>query len=163
MPITFRHSELVILTEAQEAAFVSFVTGIWPGTAANIQGASLRKENLDEGGFEVRFAVRGIIVATTPAQLPTPPFQLDELDGSEYRYEHIEQVVLTAGQISAFANFLALAWSGSVGDVDRVSFTRVEEQSGAPGIDIQAQISGTKTVAAIGDLPAPPLQIVAIS
>jgi hypothetical protein len=162
MPITYKHTEYVVLNETQEDAFISFVTGIWPGAAANIQGATLKKVPLEEGGSAVYFAVRGIMVAATPGELPTPPFRLDEADG-DYRYEHVEEVQLTGGQITAFANFLSVTWSGAVGDVARVSFTRVEEDAGVPGIDIQAQIVGTKEAATIGDLPPPPLDIVAIT
>lgn len=162
MGIVYEDTEDHVLTEAQESSFVSFVSGIWPGTPGNIQGASLRRRNLDEGGYQVHFAVRGIIVATTPAELPTPPFTLTQ-SPENYRYEHIEEVILTGPQISAFASFLGLTWTGAVGDVNKVSFTRVPDSSGAPGIDINAAITGTKEAAALADLPPPPVRIVAIT
>lgn len=161
MGIQYRATEAYILTEPQETAFVNFVTGIWPGTPGNIQGASLRKE-VDEDGTRVMFAVRGIIIAATTGDLPPPPFTLTDRDG-DYRYEHVERVQLTGGQISAFATFLASTWSGNVGDVERVSFTRTQEDDGSPGIDILARITGILEVATPAELPDPPVKVIAIT
>jgi len=100
------------------------------------------------------------MVASTPAELPAPPFYLTSMDG-DYKYDHIEEVQLAPSQLSAFATFLSQTWSGAVGDVTAVSFTRVD--GGGAGVDIQAMITGTKSVATIGELPGPPLKIVAIT
>lgn len=161
MPIRYEAVEAYVLNETQEGQFVSFVTGIWPGTAANIISATLRNETVD--GSPVRtFSVRGLLVAATPAELPTPPFELRAVNG-DYKYKHVETVELTPAQVSAFATFLSSTWTGVVTDVSRVTFTRTTEDDGSPGTDILARIFGTKVAATPAELPAPPVRITEIT
>lgn len=161
MPIKYQDTERHVMDEAREAAFVNFVTGIWPGAASGIDGAELNKETTD-GLTIVTFTVFGRITVDNVGDLPNAPFQLRDIEqDGDYVYDHVETVTLTPGQISAFASFLSITWTGSVADVDRVSFKRVAANEG--GLDIMARITGSKTVATAAGLPPPPVRILEIT
>jgi hypothetical protein len=142
-----------VLTAAQRTKFVTFVTGVWPGAAADIKKATLRR---DEAG-QLLFQVSGTITTSTVGELPDPPFTVD-VDGSDYIYDYTEEVVLNAAQTTAFVDFVQDTWTGVAGDVEDVTWRRGDTAS-----DITAQFRGTKTVATVGDLPDRKVRIRAIT
>lgn len=66
-------------------------------------------------------------------------------------YEHVQTGVLTAGQKTSLATFLAAIWTGPLADLANVRFMR-------DGTEVNFMLVGQKTVAP-GSLPAGPIQV----
>lgn len=153
MPIKYNDRETTVLTAAQRTKFVTFVTGIWPGAAGDIEKAKLHRNQAGD----LLFTVVGTLTVTDTADLPAPPFNVD-VDGSNYTYRHEVSVTLNAAQTTAFVDFVTDTWTGVPADVEQVTFQRT-----GGGTDVQAEFNGTKTVATIGDLPDRELTVVEIT
>lgn len=151
MPIKYVHQERAVLTAAQKTKFVTFITGVWPGAAGDIDYAELKRDGA--GGLEI--SISGTITVETPGELPDPPFTVEAV-GSDFVYENTEVVPLNAAQEAAFIDFVTDTWTGVPSDVGRVTFTKV-------GSDIWAKFLGSKTVATVGDLPDGRLNILEIT
>lgn len=73
------------------------------------------------------------------------------------KYRHQESTILTSAQRTKFITFVSGVWPGATADVDSVSVSREPNES---GYSLISTLTGTMTVATIGELPSPPFRLV---
>jgi hypothetical protein len=121
MPYTYEHIEVVDLDSSQRGLLNALFQSTWSGPPANVVSATL-------GGQAGSIKMLEVVGTRTynEAQLPDPPVDIVDTDGSTFTVQLTERGALNAGQIVQLNNFIASVWPGAVGDVHRIEFMLVE-------------------------------------
>ena len=142
MPYTYEHEVDVILDDTQRGLLNLLFQSTWNGPPQNVVSASIREQ---AGSLKI-IEVTGHKTVANESQLPDPPVDIVETNGTTFTFVHIEQHQLNAGQITQLNNFVASVWPGVTSDVRRLDFLKV-------GDNMRATLLGEMTAANATDLP----------
>ena len=142
MPYTYDHEEKVILDETQRGLLNMLFQSTWTGPPQNVLSAMIRNQ---AGNVKI-IEVTGTKDIVNENQLPDPPFEIVNTDGSIFTVQLTERGRLNAGQITQLENFIASVWPGAVDDVLRLDFLLTPD-------GMRATLLGELSAASAGDLP----------
>ncbi len=142
MSYVYDHEEVTILDESQRGLINLLFQSTWSGPPQNVLGAAIS----NQAGNVKMIEVTGTKDIVNENQLPDPPFEIVDTDGSIFTIQLVERSRLNSGQITQLNNFIASVWPGAVDDVRRLDFLKV-------GVDMRVTMLGELSAATADDLP----------
>ena len=146
MPFTYEHEEVAILDATQKSHFVTFVMNVWDGASGDITGVSIRRQGPSARIIEVTGTK-----TMTAASLPDPPIDIINTDGTNFTLRQTIRQSLTGPQLAQVGTFVSSVWPGSPGDVSRLDFDRIVDETQT--VQVRAKLFGTMTAATAANLP----------
>jgi len=147
MPYTYDHEEVVVLDGTQRGLINLLFQSTWNGPPANVTGATIR----NQAGTVRVVEVTGQKDITNENQLPDPPFDIVDTDGSVFTIQLTKRGQLNPGQTNQLNNFIASVWPGATGDVAELEFLRFEDETQT--LQMRATLRGALSAATADDLP----------
>lgn len=147
MPYTYSDKVVEVLDETQRGLINQLFQSTWSGPPANVLGATIRTQAGDVKVIEVT----GTKLINNESQLPDPPFDVVDTDGSKFTIQLTERGGLNPGQINALNNFIASVWPGNIADVVLIDFLRIVDDDDA--FQMRVTLQGTMTAPTADDLP----------